>query len=451
MVIVLAVLLILGSLVAVLSPLWVPASGRRAPAEAALSGADSAWLRELLDRRDAAYAALRDLELDQAVGNLSFTDYADLRQHHRRRAAVILKTIVERTGEIDADIERRVATLAAGHGAMDPAKSNGPGGRRSAAPGRVSRPNGAAGAAAQRRRRSLGWASAAVITAFWMVAAAVLYQRDAATSTGQTPVGMLPIQRVSAVVYAHRDPLMLFAAGPSGVFASVTGATWTPRALPGSTRQRAVRAFAASAAAPDTIILAGIRTLLRSSDGGATWHVVRPYPLSADVSGLAADPLRPGVVYALLSDGGLARSLDDGNQWRVIAPGALRDGTALAVAAAPAGMPTLFVATSERGVLRSADGGHTWQPGSGQVNGALASRQVTGLALDATTNTLYAAIPEGLYRSQDAGSSWLRLPFQPTPLLVAANPSDGRTIVVVTASGAVYHSADRGLSWRGAP
>lgn len=52
-------------------------------------------LDELVSRRDSAYGALKELEFEYQLGNLSEPDYNDLRDRYRARAAVILKEIEE--------------------------------------------------------------------------------------------------------------------------------------------------------------------------------------------------------------------------------------------------------------------------------------------------------------------------------------------------------------------
>ena len=48
---------------------------------------------ELLERRDAAYAALRDLEQDHRTGKVNGEDYAAERAHLRQEAASVLRML----------------------------------------------------------------------------------------------------------------------------------------------------------------------------------------------------------------------------------------------------------------------------------------------------------------------------------------------------------------------
>jgi hypothetical protein len=58
------------------------------------TGGNSA-LDEMVSRRDSAYRALKELEFEYQLGNLSDSDYHDLRERYRAKAAVILQELEE--------------------------------------------------------------------------------------------------------------------------------------------------------------------------------------------------------------------------------------------------------------------------------------------------------------------------------------------------------------------
>jgi hypothetical protein len=66
---------------------------------------------DLLAERDAAYAAIKELEFEYHLGNLSRQDYEDLRARYRQRAADILRRldVAEREASGRARTQRRVA------------------------------------------------------------------------------------------------------------------------------------------------------------------------------------------------------------------------------------------------------------------------------------------------------------------------------------------------------
>ena len=69
---------------------WPFLSPERGAPEQALSQRDRSRL-ELMERRDAAYAGLRDLEQDHRTGKVSDIDYADERGRLRDEAAAALR------------------------------------------------------------------------------------------------------------------------------------------------------------------------------------------------------------------------------------------------------------------------------------------------------------------------------------------------------------------------
>jgi hypothetical protein len=89
----------------VLYPLWRPST-------ASEPGEDEP-LRELLARRDATYSAIKELEFDYELGNLSPSDHRDLEAKYKDRAVSILKEIDAQSkgGGMEDEIERRVRAL----------------------------------------------------------------------------------------------------------------------------------------------------------------------------------------------------------------------------------------------------------------------------------------------------------------------------------------------------
>jgi hypothetical protein len=61
-------------------------------------------LEELLARRDATYAALKELDLDLEMGKLSETDHQVLRDRYRAQAVTILQQIDARQAETQVQV-----------------------------------------------------------------------------------------------------------------------------------------------------------------------------------------------------------------------------------------------------------------------------------------------------------------------------------------------------------
>lgn len=96
----------------------------------------------------------------------------------------------------------------------------------------------------------------------------------------------------------------------------------------------------------------------RTTDAGVTWTELK-------LPGLALAfelvPTAPTTIIGQLYGGGLVRSTDGGNRWRVA--GGLPEGTEVTSVAFDRRRPTtLFAGTTNRGVYRSTDAGVTWRP-----------------------------------------------------------------------------------------
>lgn len=231
----------------------------------------------------------------------------------------------------------------------------------------------------------------------------------------------------------------------------------------------------------DRVYATTMSGLLYSTDGGQTWTM-----LETDFSGerrthlhgLAMEPGNPDVVYVgtgRLNAGGkpdaiegthLWKSTDGGGSWRELTNGfpTDRDSVVQQVVVSPHDPATVYVATNARdylhggnppgvglGVLKSTDAGASWR----SVD--IPENNVNALAIDAgDPETVYAATPTGMYRSEDGGGDWTwqmvrtvrGLVTHPTrPGVVFAGLDDGAVEVSVDGGGSFH---DTGLD-AGAP
>ena len=137
---------------------------------------------------------------------------------------------------------------------------------------------------------------------------------------------------------------------------------------------------------PETIFIPFAKGVLKSSDGGDTWH---PTGLAAaPVNAMAQDP-RTGYLYAGTDDG-LFESRDAGTSWALHAS----TGGVNSLAADPRS-GALYAAIVHGGIQVTLDGGLTWSPvGYGFSNTA----SVHNLAISSDGSILYTATSDGVYR-----------------------------------------------------
>jgi photosystem II stability/assembly factor-like uncharacterized protein len=143
------------------------------------------------------------------------------------------------------------------------------------------------------------------------------------------------------------------------------------------------------------------------------------------------------------------------------------DGVAArAVAVDPHDPGRVYVGTFDDGLLWSEDRGETWHPAErGLEDPRVLSVAVSPSHREGGISVAYAGTePSNLYRSEDGGRSWQRLPalrrlpseprwsFPPRPWThhvrtIALHPSDPDALVVGIELGGVMRSRDGGASW----
>ena len=146
--------------------------------------------------------------------------------------------------------------------------------------------------------------------------------------------------------------------------------------------------------------------LYMSSDSGATWALV--FNLPAD-PGILQVLLSPGfstdrTVFAATPHSGIYKSINGGMSWAQL-PNSV-PYTAISFAISPNFLSdqTLYIGTFQSGLIESTDGGNTYGPTG------LTQNFVTALAISsgfATDRTLYAATYRGIFKSVDAGATWV--------------------------------------------
>lgn len=203
-----------------------------------------------------------------------------------------------------------------------------------------------------------------------------------------------------------------------------------------------------------------------SEDGGHRWEARSQGLPGAPVTAVTVAAAEPDIIYAAIHGDGLWKSEDAGRSWalamdRPWLADAERDLTALASVDLATGMGGIWIyAGTELGLTRVPDCFCRWQEVQpGDAMDALASGKpapsqaplpegetIHGLvSADSLPTRLYAALPSGIWVSQDAGVVWSQISVTGA-LAVAVHPTNADHVVAITGDGLV-ESRDGGANW----
>ena len=199
--------------------------------------------------------------------------------------------------------------------------------------------------------------------------------------------------------------------------------------------------------AEDRLVVAGTEAdgLLRSTDGGATWH--RPDGLTTGgVAALAFGPT--GRRLAAATESGIAVSDDGGDSWRILTTDIQQQALSLVFCG-----DALLAGFHREGIGRFESGGSTWRA----ANEGLAARLHTELLLSPDfardRSVFVGGLEDGLRVSTDGGVTWQTAFAEESSVHgIAASTTyatDG-TLYLATSAG-IRVSPDRGRSWEPCP
>ncbi|HMA34223.1 MAG TPA: sialidase family protein [Chloroflexia bacterium] len=264
--------------------------------------------------------------------------------------------------------------------------------------------------------------------ASWQPAGAALADRQIMA------VVVSPVERAGdqGVVYAGTEPSALYRSADggqtwqecAGLRALPSAATWS---FPPRPQTHHVRAIGLAPDAPGRLYVAiEAGALVRSPDGGRTWHDRQPDG-PRDAHTLATHEQAPGRVYAAAGDGfldpgrGYAESRDGGATWQYSGAGLQHhylwglavdpgDPETIVVSAASGPQQAHYPPAAESYIYRKCRG-EVWRlcaAGLPEAKGLLAPVLA---AHAAEPGVFYAASNAGLFRSPDAGQHWEPLPI----------------------------------------
>ncbi|SFC86994.1 WD40/YVTN/BNR-like repeat-containing protein [Tropicimonas isoalkanivorans] len=274
------------------------------------------------------------------------------------------------------------------------------------------------------------------------------------------PLIAAPSPQVRALVFAGSTVL---AAGNGLMRSQNGGATWRAAAGP----DQELRALTTHPQRPDRVVAAlDAHGLAVSDDAGASWRKAGAGLPAVAIDALATAATTPDTLYAAIAGDGLWRSEDAGETWafvmdRPFLAEAERDVTALASVDLASGMGGIWLyAGTTFGMQRVPDCFCRWQdvqPGNALdalVPGGDApetqplpeGQPVRALVSPAAAPArLYAALPSGIWSTDDAGMVW-RKTSDVEVLAIAVDPATPLSLVAAT-QGALTYSRDGGETW----
>jgi len=195
-----------------------------------------------------------------------------------------------------------------------------------------------------------------------------------------------------------------------------------------------------------TLAALGITNAISST---TTTHIAS---ITEPINALATLPTSSGNQILAATNTGLFRSSDPSTGWDRLAYGRAVDVRTTCISTSSQTPSLIFVGTATSGVLVSRDSGETWQ----QLSGVPSTSPVNVIVQDSSHSIIYVGTKQAFYMSRDGGEQWSRrggnLPFGDfTSILI--NPRNPNEVFAGNAyqnganGGGVYRSNDSGTTW----
>lgn len=175
---------------------------------------------------------------------------------------------------------------------------------------------------------------------------------DAGESWSLSNIG-LPAQLANSLVVDPANSSVVYAGYPSGLYKSIDyGQNWF------LIRTGYVAFLCFDHNTPANLYVGAFNTLNRTDDGGQNWSIVSGHSL-AYLYGIAFDPSNINMFY-VWGNGGIAKTLNGGSSWTVQNSGFLTSDAVEALAIDPSNPNTLYAGTTRNGLYKSTDAGASW-------------------------------------------------------------------------------------------
>jgi len=192
------------------------------------------------------------------------------------------------------------------------------------------------------------------------------YTKDAGRKWEERMNGMKEVHIVTSIAINSKDPTVLYGGTTGGVYRSDDGAmNWKkinngliPEMELMSAMALGVNAIEIERTNPDIVYAGTTKGLFRTVDRGEQWERIGQTMPDPFVSSLALHPTDSSVLY-LGGPAGVWKSADGGNAWQAMNQG-LATLNIRALAMAPQNPQTLYAGTNGSGLYRSTDAGATW-------------------------------------------------------------------------------------------